>query len=498
MKIPPSRIFKAHSAPRPTLVLALLLLLLIGACALGAAGRPSAGGRSRKPPPSGAQPPATGVTLVWTGEQNGHLEPCGCAKPQLGGMLRRAGYLQAMPAGPSLRVDNGDLTEARGRQDELKAETSIQLLNQLGYSAINLGEADLRLGLPYLQSLAGSFKGALLCANARDAADRPLFQEYLLRDYRVGQRDIKVAVVGLLSERYAPEVEVLNPGLKLAPASDTLDRLRPALERQDFVLLLFHGEPDEARQLVAGQGWISAVIVAHAPDDRAGELPEAGNGGHSTAAGGQATDSRGTAGPKEAGTHFLMVGRDGKYLGLAQVTPAAAAGGRATLQKVRGVPLGPEVSGDAAAHSIETVYLRRVTEEGLLEKLPRLPIPDGDHFAGTAACASCHPAAHRTWLGSRHSYAWATLVHVGHQRDPDCVGCHVVGLEYQGGFQNAALTPRLENVGCESCHHAAGRHAASPATIRPPKVGEAACANCHVLDHSPGFDFTRFWAKIRH
>src|SRR5438045_3689211 len=191
-------------------------------------------------------------------------------------MLRRAGYLQAMPAGPSLRVDNGDLTEARGRQDELKAETSIQLLNQLGYAAINLGETEFRLGLPYLQYLASSFKGALLSANARDAADRPVFKEYLLRDLTIGKRTVKVGIVGLLSERFAPEVEALNPGLKIAPAGETLDRLRPTLEKQDLVLVLFHGEPDEARQLAAGQSWIGAVIAAPAPDDRAQQVSKPG------------------------------------------------------------------------------------------------------------------------------------------------------------------------------------------------------------------------------
>src|SRR5947208_7026436 len=311
MKCSPHRISKAHGGPRPTVILALVVVLLAGACVLGAARRPAAGGRSQKQPQAGARLPATGVSLVWTGEQNGHLEPCGCAKPQLGGMLRRAGYLRAMPAGPSLRVDNGDHTEARGRQDELKAETSIQLLNQLGYAAINLGETDLRLGLPYLQYLAGSFKGVLLCANARDAADRPLFREYLRRDFRVGKREVRVAIVGLLSDRYAPEAEALNPGLKIAAASDTLDRLRPALEGRDFGLLLFHGEPEEARQLAAGQGWISAVIAAHAAADEAGETPATGDGGGSGVA-------------PERGTRFLTVGRDGKYLGLAAITPPPA------------------------------------------------------------------------------------------------------------------------------------------------------------------------------
>src|SRR5947209_7176684 len=409
MKCSPHRISKARGGPRPTVILPLVVTLLAGACVLGAARRPAAGGRSQKKPQAGARPPAIGVSLVWTGEQNGHLEPCGCSKPQLGGMLRRAGYLSSpAAAGPSLRLDNGDLTEARGRQDELKAETSIQLLNQLGYTAINLGETEFRLGLPYLQYLASSFKGSLLSANARDAAGQPAFKEYLLRELTIGKKTVSVG------------------------------------------------------------------IAAHAPDDRAQQVSKPGE------------------------TPLLTVGEDGKYLGVAQITPSPAPGGHAKIEKVRTITLTPATPEDTGARAIEAVYLHRVADEKLLEKVPRGPVPDGDHFVGTATCKSCHAAAHRVWSGSAHSHAWKTLVQVGHQRDPDCVGCHVVGLQYQGGFQDAVRTPHLENVGCESCHHAAGRHAASPAAVRPPKVGAAACAACHVPDHSPGFDFARFWAKIRH
>jgi 2',3'-cyclic-nucleotide 2'-phosphodiesterase (5'-nucleotidase family) len=477
------------STPRPGAALALLVLMLVGAAALGAAGPPPHQRKQAGATRTTGQAP--GISLVWTGEQNGHLEPCGCSKPQLGGMVRRAGLLRSLPVGPSLRLDNGDLTEARGRQDELKAETSIQLLNQLTYTAINLGEADLRLGLPYLQSLAGSFKGTLLCANARDAADHPLFHEYVLRRFKVGQKEFSVAMVGLLSERYAPEAEALNPGMKIASAGDTLDRLRPVLAGHGFVILLFHGEPEEARQLTAGQDWIGAVIVAHAADDRAGRVETPASGGKTGGleAAGKATDSAQT---------LLTVGRDGKYVGQAEIVPPRVDGGSPRLADVRGVDLGPTTPEDSTARAIEAAYLQRVADEKLLEKVPRVTIPDGDHFAGSAACASCHPAAHRTWAASAHSHAWATLVHAGHQRDPDCVGCHVVGLEYLGGFQDAARTPQLENVGCEYCHQAAGRHAASPATVRPPKIGAAVCSQCHTPEQSPGFDFNRFWAKIRH
>jgi hypothetical protein len=168
------------------------------------------------------------------------------------------------------------------------------------------------------------------------------------------------------------------------------------------------------------------------------------------------------------------------------------------LRSMRSLALGPEMPEDATARSIEKLYLQRVADEGLLDKLPRLPLPEGERFAGTAACKSCHAGAHKTWVGSAHAKAWETLVEVGHDKNPDCVGCHVVGLEYKGGFTSAKETPHLEDVGCESCHRPAARHAANPAAVRPPKVGAASCASCHVPDHSPGFDFTKFWAKIRH
>jgi hypothetical protein len=486
-----------HPLARPLPVLGLLAALLVGAGAFGSASsgtrqhgqlRGFAPGGRQKTTPSIRNPKSeirnrTAAArstpdvplLIWTGEQNGHLEPCGCSKPQLGGMLRRAGYLSSpAAAGPSLRLDNGDLTEARGRQDELKAETSIQLLNQLSYAAINLGEKEFRLGLPYLQYLASSFKGSLLCANARDASDRPIFREYLLRSLPVRGQEVKVAVVGLLSEQFAPEAEGLNPGLKIAPAGETLDRLRPSLEGRGPVILLFHGEPEEARRLVAGQSWIGAVIAAHAAEDQPRDLSRPGE------------------------PRLLTVGRDGKHLGLAELVAASATGGRASLQKVRAVTLGPEAPEDAAAHGIETAYLQRVAEEKLLDKVPRLPIPNGDRLVGTASCKNCHAQPHQIWDRSLHSHAWATLVRVRHDKDPDCVGCHTVGLGLQGGFSSPEKTPQFKNVGCENCHGPAGRHAANPTKVRPPRAGAASCASCHNPEQSPGFDFARFWAKIRH
>src|SRR5262245_11263227 len=94
---------------------------LLALAAWGAGGQ--GGGKASKPPEDA-------VTVVFSTEQNGYLTPCGCSKPMLGGLPRRAGFLHQLPAGARpVHVENGDLTEAGGRQDELKAETLVEMLN---------------------------------------------------------------------------------------------------------------------------------------------------------------------------------------------------------------------------------------------------------------------------------------------------------------------------------------------------------------------------------
>jgi hypothetical protein len=135
-------------------------------------------------------------------------------------------------------------------------------------------------------------------------------------------------------------------------------------------------------------------------------------------------------------------------------------------------------------------------------------------FAGAQTCAACHAVAARVWQASRHGHALATLERVGKQHDPECLACHVVGLE-RGGYLSADLTPQLANVQCENCHGPARAHLADPARAPGPvpiasggvpaaagpgveRPGEATCRTCHVGSHSPNFDFSAYWPKVAH
>src|SRR5438876_848107 len=63
-------------------------------------GTPSAGGQGE---PGAADParlfrgwPRPDLALILSGEQHGYLQPCGCSRPQFGGLARRFNFLQTL------------------------------------------------------------------------------------------------------------------------------------------------------------------------------------------------------------------------------------------------------------------------------------------------------------------------------------------------------------------------------------------------------------------
>src|SRR5581483_9979639 len=87
-------------------------------------------------------------------------------------------------------------------------------------------------------------------------------------------------------------------------------------------------------------------------------------------------------------------------------------------------------------------------------------------YVGSAACKDCHPTAFKVWTGSKHSAAYATLAAAKNpslrEYDAECIVCHTVGFRFQSGFANAKDTPRLKDVGCESCHGPGEAHVRRP------------------------------------
>lgn len=115
-------------------------------------------------------------------------------------------------------------------------------------------------------------------------------------------------------------------------------------------------------------------------------------------------------------------------------------------------------------------------------------------YSGNEFCTVCHEVPAETWQLTAHAGAFATLVRHGADRDPECVGCHVVGWGKPGGYTITPPTPQLENVGCEDCHGRGGPHQ-SPDFVKGGDFAPA-CATCHDATHSLGFSYSAFVSKV--
>ena len=396
-------------------------------------------------------------TVVLSGDADGYLAPCGCTSPMTGGLRRRATALKGVSDPRRVVLDNGGLSGGVDRQHVLKAETAAQALELARVDAANFSAADARLGAGEALALA-RLSGDRFVSTSLQAGDAlPI----------VPWREVGPFLVGGATARPGS----LGPGLgavAIVPNEAAHRLASEAASRGLAPVMLFDGDRAAARLLARAEPALRLVTY------------------RSTGRPSNALEREGAcalASPGERGKAVLRLG----WEGMAFVSQTVDA-------------LGPEVEDDPEADALYRTYLKRVSSEKLLEKAPHT-LPSG--FVGGERCASCHAEAAKSWRASGHAHALATLERVGHQRDPDCVPCHVVGLSKGGAeptmaYVSRAATPRLADVGCESCHGAGAAHAASPWKSPLPKVGEKACLPCHTPENSPEFDFATYWPKIRH
>ncbi len=387
--------------------------------------------------------------VILSGDTAGYLAPCGCTSPMIGGIKRRVSAIRALSQGAHATIlDNGGSIRGLGRQDEIKAETVAQILGASGATAINLGTEEARIG-PGLVSQISRLSGGKLISASLDGYEgvSPFVEN---GPFLVGG---------------ASRDDVGKPlGAVGVSVDQAVGKLVDAAKEHRLVPIL----------MLRGNGTDAKALAAQFPDLRLIEYSSAGDPPAAPVRVGKTI----LATPGEQGKHIIRLTWDGQSFGGYTV-----------------VALGPEVSDDPTASRFYNAYLRRVTAEHLLEQLPRKGTAA---FAGSWSCVNCHTNGTRIWKHSGHRIAYQTLERAGHGKDPDCVSCHVVGLESTAGFRTKEQTPQLAGVGCESCHGPSLDHAWSPPRYRLAKVHPRQCVTCHNPQNSPNFDFPSYWKKIAH
>ncbi len=93
----------------------------------------------------------------------------------MGGLARRASYIRKKAAEglPVLVVDAGGFAH-RGARSKLKTSFLLEAYHRIGYQAVNLSEADLRLGPEFLRKAAADWNVPFVTCNLRRANGEPL------------------------------------------------------------------------------------------------------------------------------------------------------------------------------------------------------------------------------------------------------------------------------------------------------------------------------------
>lgn len=446
--------------------------------------------------------PQPKLTLVFTGQQNGYIEPCGCAglDNQKGGLSRRMTMLESLKAKgwDVLALDLGNQVRRRGRQAELKLATTFKGLRAMNYAVVGLGDDDLRLPVGALvEPLAefGEGGGPLVSANVGLFSFVESEAAGLSRRYAILQRGgWKIGVTTVLGEEYRRSVD--SAELETMPARDALAEVMPKLQGQcDLIVVLSYAPVEESMQW-AEDFPIDYLVTAGGPD----EPPAV-----------PAT----IPGTK---TRLVEVGRKGMY--------AVAIGLYDDPQRpvrFQRVPLDARFTPADEVQQLLVEYQEALRVLGLsgLGIEPK-PHPSGRQFVGSQTCAQCHTQAYDVWSNTPHAHATDTLVHLSPPRhyDAECLSCHVTGWEpqryfpYLTGFLGLAKTPHLTANGCENCHGGGAAHAAAElgetevsdaelAALRQQmrvslEQAEQTCLKCHDLDNSPAFDFDKYWPEVEH
>ncbi|HEV3031115.1 MAG TPA: multiheme c-type cytochrome [Polyangia bacterium] len=423
-----------------------------------------------------------------------------------GGLARRATIVDRarVAAGGVVQVDAGDFLplptdEPRDAVAPAPKDAPRWLdlvlagYRRLGVDAVTLGERELgsvHAGLDpkrLAKRLAAAHVPVVL-ANLTDRKHASVFPASAIVD----AGGVKVGVLGVTE----------------LPADATA-----ALEKAGYVVT----PPDEAARAAAadlrarGATFVVALVHAAAGRGRAAQIAGGADADVAVLALGHEAAHEATHEAAPDAGHATDHQTNREATGAAARPLLLAAGGDMSVGRldVRLAPGRPPAFDDAVVDLAKDVPEQLGV--GLLSRLARIPLTDSDKtladaerkhihvkmndlyeiwdYGSTKACGYCHPKTVEQWTTTDHAHAFSTLVRAKHDKDPSCVGCHIVGFLQTGGTRDMTMVRgQFADVGCESCHGPSAAHVRAidkkQGTVRA--VGPVVCLGCHTPDQNVG------------
>ena len=451
--------------------------------------------------------PKPDLAFVFTGFQDGYIEPCGCAGmlEMKGGLSRRMSFLESLRQmeWPVVAIDGGDLcNSSTGKQNELKFNHTVDAFKLMKYDAVGLGKNDLRFPAADLLPITVNIPDV---GNMFTCANVGLFhfdQSYLAPYKVIEKNGLRIGIVsivtnGLIGEIAKNDLEIVDPVVKLKELLAELDK-----EKCNYLVLISHGKPGQVLKetqeiLKSFPKKFPIVVVSDPPAEPPRAAPKF-------------IDDR----------YYIEVGEKGKFAVVLGIYDDEK-----TPTRYQSVALDSRYTNAPLIVEMMKNYQDLLKELKIPALVKSFEHPKSEmlgNFVGSKKCESCHEVSYNVWNKSGHAGAWKTLLETAvppRDHDPECIACHVVGWNatdkypYTGGFNadEPMKTGHLSAVGCESCHGPGEKHIEAEmgrnktlqaelqqAMRLPLESAQRNCVTCHDGDNSPHFNFETYWPKIEH
>ncbi|MFV2056448.1 MAG: multiheme c-type cytochrome [Thiohalomonadales bacterium] len=416
---------------------------------------------------------AATLSLVYSGNLDGELEPCGCSEQgDLGGIKRRVTLLDELRKKNKnlIAISSGGLIKAEGSADRIKSDFILQGFKAFNYDAIAVQWPDLVYGEQYISAQALPW----VVTNWQAKPEKNGIRKFIEITRRLQDESVVIEFFAWLDPKASP-LRSMQGDHKLVNTDRNFlsERVQSAKSKQHYTIVST-GLAFEQLQTTLPLKWIDIVIMESAYE----EFSE----------------------PKKiANTIILQPGSRG--MRIAKIELQIQQGKILKWQhEVLAMPESTEDSPRMLAWYAE--YNAAVKKDYLrLSEVKKLQASGESPFAGEEACETCHASQYARWQSSDHADAFDDLELVGKSYDPACLQCHTVGFDKKGGFIDFAVTGDLMGVQCESCHGAARSHVTSggkTAVSNKAWSKQKICNQCHTQPHSPGFSIKQYWPKIAH
>ncbi len=188
--------------------------------------------------------PPDKLSIFYTADTRGHIDPCDCSAGMAGGVARRMTYVADQAPDHFLLVDAGDVTAGAREWEMLELEYILKGYAAMGYHAVNIGHREIQAGADGLAKLRAQFPN-FISANVRDASGELIFEPYRIVTLGGGYR---VAILGVADNSL--ESDEIGAGLQLdAPNQAVAKYLPEATQQSDLVVLLAFANEEKLQAL---------------------------------------------------------------------------------------------------------------------------------------------------------------------------------------------------------------------------------------------------------